>query len=82
MFRGQRQRWGAWPAVRPEWERGAPATRGVSSENNQEEKMSREHLKRTTGIVQSLVQHTAAILERQNSGESLLERCGKWMQQK
>lgn len=44
MFRGLRKRRGDGPAVGPEWERGAPATRwvGASSEKNQEQKISRE----------------------------------------
>lgn len=44
MFRGQRERRGDRPAVRPEREGGAPATRGVSasSEKNQEQNISRE----------------------------------------
>lgn len=44
MFRGLRERRGDWPAVGPEWERGAPATRRVSasSEKNQEQNMNRD----------------------------------------
>lgn len=44
MFRGLRERRGDRPAVGPEWEGGAPATRrvGASSEKNQEQKISRD----------------------------------------
>lgn len=44
MFRGLRERRGDRPAVGPEWEGGAAATRrfGASSEKNQEQKISRD----------------------------------------
>jgi len=44
MFRGLRERRGDRPAVGPEWEGGAPATRrvGASSEKNQEQNISRD----------------------------------------
>lgn len=47
MFRGQRERRGDRPAVGPERERGAPATRRVSasSEKNQEQNISRDSFK-------------------------------------